>query len=260
MVLAVDIGNSAIHLGLFRQGGLHGTFSLATAPQKTGDEYRWMLRSFLEENGVLPEEIEGGILGSVVPALTERMKTALEGLLSVAPLVVGPGIRTGFPIRLDDPTQLGADLAANTAAVLQRVGAPAIWADFGTVTVMCAVDANRACVGVSILPGVGMSLDAMHLLSLLPTVSASGETPVLGKNTPDAMRSGTVRGIAMAAEGFARLYRDTLAMPEDTPFVVSGGMAEAVLPYLPKEAAHLPHMTLWGLLAIYEHHRKKAET
>ncbi|MBQ9131471.1 MAG: type III pantothenate kinase [Clostridia bacterium] len=258
MLFAVDVGNTNIHIGFFEKDRLTARFRMGTDPARADDEYAWMLQSLAEFNGVDLSRIEGVIIGSVVPSVTPTVRSAIRKITTAPILTVGPGIKTGFPIRIDDPAELGADIAATVAATIARVGAPAIVADFGTATVISAIDKDGAYVGSSILPGIQMSLDALHSAELLPGVQSSDRTvPALGKNTADCMRAGVLRGEAMAVCGFAELYKKSLELPKDAPLVVSGGFAEYLLPYLPSDTVHIPLLTLQGLNAIYRLNEKK---
>lgn len=258
MLFAIDVGNTNIHIGFFEGERLVCHFRMGTDPRRSDDEYAWMLRTLSESHGATLSGITGVILGSVVPSLTDRIKAAVSQLTAAPILTVGPGVKTGFPIRVDDPAQLGADIAATVAATVATVGAPAIVADFGSATVISVVDRTCAYCGSSILPGVQMSLDSLQSAELLPDVPSSHRPlPSLGKNTADCMRVGVLRGTALATVGFAELYRKEMDLPEDTPLVVSGGAAEYLLPYLPANTRHLPLLTLRGLQVIHRLNEKK---
>jgi len=258
MLLAIDIGNTNLHVGYFEKDDLLTHFCVSTSPNRTADEYAWMLRSLSETRGVDISRIDGVILGSVVPSVTGILREVVTDLTDAPILTVGPGLKTGFPIRIDDPAELGADIAATVAATVQTVGYPAIVADVGTATVLSVVDQNGAYCGSSILPGIRMSLNALHSAELLPGISTDGrQIPVLGKSTADSMRSGVLRGQAMSIGGFAELYRETLQLPKDTPVILSGGAAEYLLPYLPAHVRHIPLLSLRGLQVIYRLNEKK---
>ncbi|MBQ9802201.1 MAG: type III pantothenate kinase [Clostridia bacterium] len=256
MLFAVDIGNTNIHVGVFEGEALQSRFLLGSSPCRTADEYAMLMKALLREKGIDAALIDGVVLGSVAPSVTPAVQAALGTLFALPVTVIGPGVKTGFPIRLDDPAELGADLVANAAGVLATRGAPAVILDFGTATTVIALDEKGALQGGAILPGVGMSLQALGNAELLPGVPVDGSVAVLGKNTPDCMRAGVIRGGAMAAAGLAEHYKKLLHLPAKTPLVVSGGFAKAILPYLPAEADHAPDLTLRGLAAIYRLNRK----
>ena len=258
MLLAIDIGNTNLHVGLFEDRALIAHFCMGTDLNRAADEYAWTLSSLMMHHRINPAEVTGVIIGSVVPSLTQKLRSAIETLTNSPILVVGPGIKTGFPIRIDNPAELGADIAADVAATLEAVGAPCVVVDFGSATVISVIDADGAYVGGSILPGIDMSFDALHNdARLLPDVSPEHATPALGRNTEDCIRAGVLRGQALAISGFYELYKKSKNLPEDTPLVVSGGYAEYLLPHLPRRTNHIPHLTLRGLLRIYQTNQRK---
>lgn len=262
MLLTIDLGNTNIHVGLFQNGGKlpEHEFGLGTDERRSADEYALVLSALIDRCGCDTAQIEGVVLGSVVPTVTGKVLSAVKKLTRAPVTVVGPGVKTGFSIRLSDPSELGADLAANAAGAIASVGAPVVIVDFGTATVVSAVTADRAFVGASILPGIRMSFDALGQTGLLPTVTGGVSVPVVGKGSEEAIRSGVIRGQSFAADGLVSLYKKTLSLGKDTPVVVSGGYASELLPELPKSYVHIPHLTLCGLAEIYRLNDKKKES
>ncbi len=257
MLLAIEIGNTNIHVGFFEEKELRTHFSMGSDPHRSEDEYAWSLSSLASFHSASLAQIDGVIIGSVVPSMTRTLKNAVQKITNAPIMTVGPGIKTGFPIRIDDPGELGADIAATTAATLGEVGCPAVVADFGTATVISLIDSDGAYVGGSILPGIGMSLSALQNAELLPEVPPKHSVLPLGKNSADCMRTGVLRGEALTLCGFYDLYRKAYNLPEETPLVVSGGFAEYLLPYLPKNAKHIPLLALLGLERIYRLNRRQ---
>jgi len=257
MLLVVDAGNSNIHVGCFEEDKLFCRFALGVSSDRTSDEYAWILRAFLSDNGCNAKVIDGVMIGSVVPSMTDKLEKAIRRITSAKILSVGPGVKTGFPIKLDNPAELGADLAANAAGAIQTVGFPVIIADCGTATTVMAIDREGAYIGGCIMPGVGMGLDALNGAELLPEISVGKSVSPLGKNTKDCMRSGVIRGGAMSVCGFTELYRKNPAVGKQAPLVITGGYAEWLLPYLPENARHIPLLTLQGLCAIWHLNQKK---
>ena len=257
MLLAVDIGNTNVHVGVFKADAVSVIFTLGAVANRTADEYAFLFKSILQERGVDICSLHGAVLGSVAPSVTPAVLTALREGLGLQTVVIGPGVKTGFPIRLDDPAELGADLVANAAGAIAAVGAPVIVADFGTATTVIAIDGKGALQGGAILSGVGMSLGALNGAELLSGVSPYGAVTALGKNTPDCMRAGVVRGSAMAVTGFAENYKKTLKLPPDTPLLVCGGFGAQMLSYLPASVRYVPTLTLSGLAAIYKLNQKQ---
>lgn len=269
MLLAIDLGNTNIHVGLFREGEMLPAveFGLGTDERRSADEYALLLSALLGRYGIDASQIDSAIVGSVVPTLTGKLLSAVRKWTDAPVTVVGPGVKTGFSIRLSDPAELGADLAANAAGAIKSVGAPCVIVDCGTATVVSAVVSEGketpVFVGASILPGVRMSLDALGETGLLPDVSvdpsgdAEANLPTVGRNTLDAMRSGVLRGQAYAVSGLVELYKRTLSLPASCPVIVTGGCAEGLLPLLPKEYVNLPCLTLTGLAAIRRLNERK---
>ena len=260
MLFAVEIGNTNMHVGFFEEKKLCAHFSIGSDAGRSEDEYAWMLSSLSQFHGGDVERIDSVIIGSVVPSLTRTVKKAIQRITKAPIMTVGPGIKTGFPIRIDDPSELGADIAATTAATIRAVGSPAIVADFGTATVVSLIDKSGAYLGGSILPGIGMSLDALQNAELLPDVPPKHSVEPLGKNSADCMRTGVLGGQALAVCGFYDYYVKNYRLPEDTPLVVSGGFAEYLIPYLPENTKHIPLLALKGLQAIHEINGKRKTT
>lgn len=255
MLFAIDIGNSNIHVGFFNCDKLVHTFRLGTDKNRTSDEYALLLKSISELSGYKMNEFDGAIIGSVVPSVTSIIQSAVSSMLNISTVIVGPGVRTGFPIKLDDPSELGADLAANTSGAIVKVGAPAIVIDFGTATTISVIDETKAYIGGSIMPGIQMSLDALQNTGLLPGVAVDKTVPHIGKNTKDCMFAGVLRGQAFAIQGFVNSYREIFFGNANVNIAVSGGFAKTILPYLPEEAKYIPNLTLEGLNAIYKNNK-----
>ncbi len=255
MLLTVDIGNTDIHCALFDGNGLSRAFRIGTSASRTSDEYALTLSSMLNFSGISATDIDGAVIGSVAPSVTEKVKTAVKLVTSTEPLTVGPGVKTGFSIKLDDPSQLGADIAANAAAAVNDGCMPAVIIDFGTATTVSLIGNRGELMGCSILPGVQMSLDALNGTELLPGVYADKKVEVLGKNTVNAMLGGVIRGTAFSVTGIADEYKKKSGS-KSTPVIVTGGYAPLILPYLGAECVHRPHLTAEGLAAIYRRNIK----
>ena len=255
MLLAVEIGNTNVHVGFFEGDGLVAHFSLGSDATRSENEYAWMLSSLSQFHQIDLQGVTDVIIGSVVPTMTKKLKVAIRELTNAPMMTVCPGIKTGFPICIDNPSELGADIAATVAATRAKVGYPAIVADFGTATVLSLIDEKGAYVGGSILPGIGMGFDALRDAELLPDVPPKHSVGVLGKNSADCIRTGVLRGEALSVCGFYDLYVKEYGLPEDTPLVISGGYAEYLLPYLPEHTKHIPLLALKGLCEIHRINR-----
>lgn len=258
MLLVVDAGNTNIHVGCFEDDDLICRFAIGASAERTSDEYAMLLRMFLQEEKCDRDKIDGVIIGSVVPSMTDKLKKAIAQITGAEIMAVGPGVKTGFPIKLDNPSELGADLAANAAGAIRTVGYPSIIVDLGTVNTVMALDRDGAYIGGCIMPGVEMSLDALNSAELLPDIPLGNSVSPIGKNTKDCMRSGVIRGGAMAVRGFCECFYKNPSVGRDAALVVTGGFAEWLLPYLPSDAKYLPYLTLQGLLVIWQiNHKKK---
>lgn len=254
LVFAADIGNSSVRFGVADStGNLLFRSRVCTSEARSADEYAVLFDSLLRMHGIGKQAVTGAILSSVVPGMTHRVADAVRLVFGVNAMIVGKGLHTGFPIRMDSPAEVGADLIANAAAVLEKFGAPAIILDFGTATTLSVIDASRAFVGGCILPGVAVSLSAMRdSAAQLPEVALENTPPVLGKNTADSMRSGLIFGSAAAADGMIdRLARETGISPDRGHLIATGGLAPLIVPHLSHAATLCPDLTLEGLCVLY---------
>lgn len=251
MLLAIDIGNTNIHVGGFEKNVLKSYFCLGSDKSRSGDEYAFTLKSLIEAEGYKTNGFEGAIIGSVSPQITGKIEYAVKKITGIKPIIVGPGTKTGYHIKLDDPSELGADLVSNAAATIETVGAPAIIVDFGTATTVSCIDREKAYVGCYIMPGIQMGLNALNSTGLLPSVMADKAFPVVGKNSQDSMRAGVIFGAVLAAEGFIDTFKREFDLPKTTPVVVTGGFSDPFLSYFNLKVKHIPNLTLKGLNAIY---------
>ncbi len=263
MLLAIDIGNSSISLGLFELTQTADcptpvlTAKLASAVGRTADEYAVIMRGLLAEQGH-DGTVTAAVIGSVVPQLTHTLESAIRKLGGSTPIPVthiGGGVRTGISLRVDDPSALGADIVTNAAAAVSLYGAPVIFLDFGTATVCGAVNMVRELVGVSIAPGVTTSLEGLRTAAAqIPYLELRAPDTVLGKNTPAAIRSGLVLGTACMIDGMIQRIREEMKLPQNAalPVVATGGLAELVLPACTHEITRESNLTLLGLYFIYK--------
>ncbi len=257
MLFAIDIGNSNIHIGFFEDDKLLHTFCLGADKNRTADEYAILIKSLSELGGYKTSSFDGVIIGSVVPALTNILQNAVSSIIKAPMLTVGPGLKTGFPIKIDSPSELGADLAANAAGAIAKAGAPCIIVDFGTATAISVIDEHCAYIGGAIMPGIQMSLDALQNTGLLPGIPVDTPVSLLGKNTKDSMCAGVIRGAVYSALGFANEYRERFLGGKAAKLVVSGGFAEYAVPYINEEKHHIPCLTLEGLNIMYKLNKNK---
>src|SRR5436189_419521 len=222
-LLAVDVGNTQTALGLFEGGELTRHWRLATEPQRTGDELGLFLGGLLDLGS-----LDGISLASTVPALI-RSHTELAAGVAVPLLVLGPGTRTGIPMRYDDPREVGPDRIANAVAAVERHGAPCIVVDFGTSTNFDVVSAEGEYVGGVLAPGIEISMDALAARAArLFRVDFSAPETVIAKNTAASLQSGLVYGFAGQVDGIVDAIRGELG--EEAQTVATGGMADLIVP------------------------------
>lgn len=254
MILAIDIGNTSIALGGFEGDELCFVARLATDSTKTEDEYASKILNILNLHGVRRENVDGAIISSVVPPLNAIMKNAIDLIYGIEPLMVCPGIKTGIGILCDSPSSVGADLICSCVAANTLYSSPSLIIDIGTATKMIVTNKNGAFIGVSIIPGVMMGLNALaDGTAQLPKVSLEAPANVIGKNTVDCMKSGIVYGNASLIDGM--IDRINKEVGEELPVLVTGGYAPAIAPHCNHEMLIDKHLVLKGLNIIY--HKNK---
>ncbi len=260
MLLAIDIGNSNISLGIFKDEILTFRAKISVQTKRSSDEYAALFYDLLRMNQISRDEITGCILASVVPELSGLVEEAARTVSGQDVLRVGPGIRTGFRIRIDDPSQLGADLVADTLAGLTEYGAPLVVIDAGTVTTIIAVDQSRTYLGGCIFPGIRASAQVLkETTALLPSIElGGGEDACLGRNSAGAMRCGLLVGSAMMVDGFIDRYTALPGMA-GAKCVATGGSAALVTARCGRQIVQDPELTLKGLRYLYETNRSKAK-
>ena len=250
MILAVDIGNSNIVIGGIAGEEILFEARLRTDATKTSDEYCIDLKMILEVYNTQASEIEGMILASVVPQVLNSMKTALKKLTGKDALVVGPGLKTGLNIKIDNPQQTGADLVVGCVAALREHKAPLIVVDMGTATTVIVLDKTGAMIGGAICPGVKISMDALtDRTALLPGLQLDAPKKAIGRNTIDCMRSGIMLGAACMLDGLIERMEEELGC--ETTVVVTGGIAKFVIPMCRKKLIYDKDLLLKGLVALY---------
>lgn len=261
MLLCLDIGNSNITVGLFRDGEESPFYrgKLSAKTSRSADEYAVALSGLLSLCHVKGEEISGCVIGSVVPSLTGLWQSALAMLSFPSVLTVGPGVKTGFGIRIDDPAELGADMAANTAAAIADHGAPLIVIDAGTATTISLVDEKQYYRGTCILPGLRASAELLkESTALLPSVSLSpltGEESAIGNNSAESIEKGLLWGNAILVDGFIEKYRAMLSV--SPKIIATGGSAPLFLAGCKSEIVYDPDLTLKGLKRIWQLSKKR---
>ena len=255
MILTVDVGNSNIVLGGIREDEIAFEARLRTDATKTSDEYCIDLKMILEVYHIKADEIEGSIIASVVPQVLNSMKTAIVKLTGKQPLVVGPGLKTGLNIAIENPSQAGADLVVGCVAALREHKAPMIIVDMGTATTMIVVDKNQAMIGGCIMPGVKISMDALtDRTALLPGLQLDQPTKAIGRNPLDCMRSGLMMGAACMIDGMIDRMEEELGY--ETTVIATGGIAKFVLPMCRHSIIYDKDLLVKGLAALYRDNRR----
>jgi type III pantothenate kinase len=252
MLLAIDIGNTNIHLGLWQTDRWALTWRARTVPDKMPDEYAVLVRNFLNSADVSYDAITGVIISSVVPPLTSTFVELVQRYIRQQPLVVTHRLKTGVKIAIDQPEQAGADRIVNTAAVVALYGGPAIVIDFGTATTFDVVSARGEHLGSAIAPGVSVAHDALvrraaqlHKVDLVPPPNP------IGKNTIHAMQSGIFWGYVDLIEGMVRRLKAELGTGE-VKVVATGGLAPIFNEHTTVIDIIAPDLLLDGLRVIYE--------
>ena len=256
MILALDIGNTNIVIGCIDREKTYFIERLSTDRKKTELEYAVDIKTVLDIYAVTPEKIEGCIISSVVPQITNIAVLAAKKIIQTDVIVLGPGVKTGLNIKMDNPSQLGADLVADAVAGIAEYKAPMIVIDMGTATTASVIDADKNYIGGMILPGVGVSLDALtSRASQLSGISIEAPKKVIGKNTIDCMKSGVLYSNAGAIDGIIERIEEELG--EKTTVIATGGLAKKIVPYCKKEIILDEDLLLKGLLVIYEKNRNE---
>lgn len=255
MLLAIDIGNSNIVIGCMQDGAILNEIRIATDLIKTSDQYCMDLKNALSLYDIPRESIEGVIVSSVVPPLLNSFRTAVMKLTGKKPMVVGPGIRTGLNIQIDNPSQIGSDLIVAAVAALREYPAPLMIVDMGTATTISVIDRSRSYIGGCICPGVRVSAEALtSRAALLPAINLEAPRRAIGRNTADCMRSGIMLGAAAMLDGLIDRMEDELG--EKATVVATGGISRFVIPMCRREILYDRNLLLKGLEILYLNNKK----
>ncbi len=255
MILAIDIGNSNICVGAYKDGEALFSARVRTDALKTETEYAVLFDEIFAIHRVSPSALEGAAISCVVPALTSIISDAVKMLADVPVMTVGPGIKTGLDIRIDNPSELAGDLVCTAVGAMEKYPLPAIIIDLGTATKITVVDENRRYIGGAIAPGVTVSLSALtKTTAMLPSVSLNTNIRPICGDTAGAMLSGSILGTASMLDGMIDRYLEALGKDVKT-VVACGGLAKAVVPHCRRKVLLDPDLLLDGLLAIYRKNR-----
>lgn len=251
MLLAVDIGNTNITLGLFDEEVLLFTARLATDAKRTADQYAIDIKDILYLRGCRYETIEDAVICSVVPSVGKAVSNAISMLCHIVPLNLGPGVKTGLNIKIDNPAQLGADLVAGAVGALHEYTMPCVIIDMGTATTVTVLDENGAFLGGVIAAGVNLTLKALtENTSQLPSISIESPGKVIGTNTADCMRSGLVFGTAAMLDGIIDRIEDQLS--KIVTVVATGGLSKEIIQHCERNIIYNENLLLDGLRIIYQ--------
>lgn len=252
MLIAVDIGNTNIVLGIIEEGKVCGTFRMDSQAQHTSDEYGLMLTQFLALRGITQHDIDDVIISSVVPKVMHAFRASILKFFSITPIIIGPGIKTGLNIRIDDPRSMGADCIADCAGAFYTYGAPALVIDFGTATTCNYVDDQGTITCGLITTGIRTAAQALWgATAQLPEVEIERPRTILATNTKDAMQAGLYYNFLGGIERTIAEFKDAI----DEPFqvIATGGLARVC----DTDAIDIvdPHLIFKGMWAIYQRNR-----
>jgi type III pantothenate kinase len=252
MLLATDVGNSQTVVGVFDGETLIHHWRMSTEARRTSDELALQLQGLLNLAGMsLSTSINGVVISSVVPPLTEAFRDMTTRYLRFRPIVVGPGIRTGMAIRIDNPREVGADRLVNALAAFHEYGGPGIVVDFGTGTNFDVYDDSGAFIGGAIAPGVQTSMAALSARGAqLGTVELAAPRHAIGRSTVEAMQSGAIYGFAGQVDRLVEAIADEL--PAKPVVVATGGLAEPITRVCRRIDRHDQWLTLKGLRLVWE--------
>jgi type III pantothenate kinase len=254
VLLAIDVGNTQTHLGMFRDDELLEHWRFATVRFATADELATVIASLLDLRGLALGEVDAAIVSSVVPVLAHEYEQLLERYLDGKGALVGPGLKTGMPIRIDTPQELGPDRLANAVAAYDRVGGACIAVEFGTAINYDVVSSAGEYLGGVISPGIEISLEALSARAArLPRVDIEKPRHAIGKGTKEAIQSGVVYGFAGQVDGIVGRLREELA--EEATTIATGGFAAAIVPFCDQVDEVDDLLTLSGLKLIWERNK-----
>ena len=254
MLLVIDVGNTNIVLGVYKDTELLDHWRISTDRQRTTDEYGVLIRELFYLNDLRADDINAIIISSVVPPVVPTLERMCQRYFGLSPLLIGPGVKTGMDIRYDNPREVGADRIVNAVAAYEKYVGPVIIVDFGTATTFCAVDAKGVYLGGSICPGIGISTEALvQRTAKLPRIELKRTDSVICRNTIESMQAGVFYGFVGQVEGIVSRMRRELDM--SARVVATGGLAVVIAPATKAIDVVEPMLTLEGLRIIYERNR-----
>ncbi len=254
MLLAIDIGNTTVALGVFRDKELVKDWKVRTEREKTADEYGIILLELLRTASLKPESVEAVIISSVVPPLTPVFQDLSRNMFGLKALVVGPGLRTGMPILYENPLEVGADRVVAGVAAFEKYGGPLVVVDFGTATTFDAITAKGEYLGGAIAPGIQISAEALYLKTAkLPRIEIAKPKKAIGRTTVASMQSGLYFGyIGLVNNIIAEIKKE---IGQNARVISTGGFASLITPEVQAIDSHEPYLVLEGLRIIYDRNR-----
>lgn len=250
MLLCIDIGNTNIKCAIYNNDDLITSVRIATDLKKTADEYSVDFYTLLKVKELKITNINNVIISSVVPSITGKIERAIKQVLNAEVMIVGPGIKTGLNIQIDDPAELGADLVVASVAASNLFSSPSIVISMGTATAMCVIDENKTMKGGIIAPGVNISLEALTQRSaLLPSIELKAPKSTIGKNTTECMKSGVVLGAAAMIDGMIDKIEKELN--KKCTVIATGGIADSIIPNCSHDIKVDNDLIIKGLKIIY---------
>jgi type III pantothenate kinase len=252
MLLALDVGNTEITIGMFDGDELVQHWRAATVAERTADEHALLLSGFLGQEGMaLESTVSGSVISSVVPRLSRAMREMVRRYCGFEPLMLEPGVRTGLSILTDNPREVGADRVANAVAAFALHGGPAVVVDFGTATTFDAVSARGEMLGVAIAPGIEISTNALvSKTAQLRRVELVAPRSVIGRNTGESLQAGIVYGFAGQVDTIVR--RMVAELGGRATVIATGGLASILIGVCETIQRHEPWLTLHGLRIIFD--------
>jgi type III pantothenate kinase len=254
VLLCIDVGNTQMVIGLFDGAALADHWRIATVAERTSDEMALMVSQFLGFHGfVFDEHITGVAIASGVPRVTASLREMTQRYFGYPAFVLEPGVRTGMPILIDNPKELGADRLADAVAAYELYGGPTIVVDFGTVNAVDAVSAKGEFLGGAFCPGIEISLDALFSrAAALRRVEVVPPKHVIGKTTVESIQSGAVYGFSGQVDALVDRFHQELG---ECTVIATGGLAEVIVPFSRTIQHHEPWLTIQGLRIVFERNR-----
>lgn len=255
MILAIDMGNTNIVIGCVDDEKIHFEERISTDYSKTEIEYYVLFKMVMDLHKVDIDNVTGSIISSVVPPLLKVIKNAIVKLTGSEPLVVGPGVKTGLNILMDNPRQVGSDMIVDAVAGIKEYGAPLAIIDIGTATTISIVDKNKNYVGGVIMPGIRVASDSLvSKTAQLQKVSLEATEKYIGKNTIDCMKSGIIHGNAACIDGMLTRMEEEMGYPLTA--VATGGLARVIIPKCKRKIIEDQELLLKGLKIIYDKNKQ----